>query len=136
MKTFYNSDASMLVFISIILAGISAYMFSVQIFAAIAIGIVSFINFTISLAVISRIDVDEDGMKVHKIFDKKTIFFKDIKNINIENRWFIGGGTNSSRKSLVINYTEDLGYGDELVYPFDDEMYNYLKEKIDHLQSK
>lgn len=62
----------------------------------------------------------DNVLVVHKVFQKKEILLQNINSIYEENR---ANDLYNVIKCLVISYTEQSGYGDELVYAYDKYLY-------------
>lgn len=86
--------------------------------------------------VIFKIDILKDRLIAYKLLRKNSIPFKNINGLTEENRHFIGEGRFSTRKALVIAYTENSGYGDELVLTYNNNLHHYLENKLGHVYER
>ena len=64
---------------------------------------------------------------------KNNIPFKNISGLTVEQRLFIGEGMISTRQALVIAYSEDSGYKDEMVLTFNNDLHHYLWKKLGYV---
>ena len=136
MKTFYQYEITLHFLGTVILSLISAFMFQNQMFVGIIFLITSLVSLLYCFLVIFKINIFEDQLIAHKLFGKNSIPFKNINGLTVENRHFIGEGRFSTRKALVIAYTEDSGYGDELVLTYNDDLHHHLENQLGHTNAR
>ena len=84
----------------------------------------------IAFLIYTKIDIDSKYLIAHKLLNKTKVSLDSIKNIFIENRHFIAEGRFSSRKAIIVLYIETSGYTGELIFNYNEEMYNYLKKAL------
>jgi hypothetical protein len=106
----------------------SKAMFQIQIIGGIVLAFCSFYYIIISFLVIIKINIYEDCIITHKLLTKKKIMFANIKNVSYDKRHFIGEGRFSERQAVVVSYTEDSGYGDEVFFNHNENLHNHLNK--------
>ncbi|MDD2791332.1 MAG: hypothetical protein PHU40_11815 [Sulfurimonas sp.] len=105
-------------------------MFKTQVFLGIVFLILGIYFIVISFLVFVKINIYADYLIAYKLLNNNKIPFNNIKDIIIENRYFVGEGRFSTREALVVSYIESSGYGGELIFNYDEDMYNHLQEMI------
>lgn len=130
MKTYYQFNIVVHLLISAALFIISNIMFKTQVFLGIVFLILGIYFIVISFLVFVKINIYADYLIAYKLLNNNKIPFNNIKDIIIENRYFVGEGRFSTREALVVSYIESSGYGGELIFNYDEDMYNHLQEMI------
>ncbi|WP_345986337.1 hypothetical protein WCX49_04245 [Sulfurimonas sp. HSL-1656] len=136
MKTFYQFEIALHFLVSTILSLISVSMFQVQMIAGIVFLIGGLFYLLCCFLVIYKINILDDRLVAYKLLAKNSISFKNINGLTEENRHFVGEGKLSTRKALVIAYTEHSGYGGELVLTYNSDLHHYLENQLGHVYER
>ena len=133
IKIFRGKDIIGDIVVALIFFIISYFVLDIQIIAGVALMVGG---------LIATIPIFQDDLKtvlyknkivVHKIFRTHTILLTQINTLFKEPRVY---GKYSTRECLIITYTENTGYGDELVYPYDQQMYTLIKKQLTYLNKE
>ena len=133
IKIFRGKDIIGDIVVALIFFIISYFVLDIQIIAGVALMVGG---------LIATIPIFQDDLKtvlyknkivIHKIFRTHTILLTQINTLFKEPRAY---GKYSTRECLIITYTEDTGYGDELVYAYDHEMYTLIEKQLTYLNKE
>jgi len=112
---------------AVLLFGIGYLIIDSETIAGIALMIGSLISIISILQDDIKTVLFEDKIVVHKVFRAKEILLNQISSLIKERR---SSGLYGTRECLIITFTESSGYGDELVYAYDKEMHELIKNQL------
>ena len=127
IQTFKGKDITGNIVGTVLLFGIGSLIIGSEIIGGFAFIFGSFISIILILQDDIKTVLFEDKLVVHKVFRTKEILLNQISSLIKERRSI---GLYATRECLVISFTESSGYGDELVYAYDTEMHELIKNQL------
>ena len=128
IQTFNGKEIIGSIFWAILLFVIGYSIIDYQIIAAIALMIGGLLSIISIFQDDIKTELYDNKLVIHKLFRTNEILLKNISSLKKEKRSY--GKYPNLKECLIIEYKELSGYGDELVYVYDEEMHKLIQEQL------